>query len=656
MVIEDPNFKNDSSREEGAENTGPTRHRHHPLKLASPLDRLAAAVVDFFLVILPISTLAAAPFKKGIMKALILQDETDFILYLALLILTSGVVVVLYQTLMVWLFGATLGKMFWGLRVERLWKHRRPTFSASLIRSVFWLFDSILGFVPHLAVFANEKRRPLHDRVADTVVITLKDRGVRSPGVIEASFVHGVIAAFAVFALVLLSFNSFDLYMKSKSQDALVSSLEEEGSLCKSVGRAVEDWPADDDDDPDRLQVAMALFAAGEVAKSCLGAEVDLKLVRQGVESPLAYLAQSFVHADNAELSDRYLARVCEVSPDSDSCKMSQIVTLWTEEKWSEVGRLFDSLNKTNEHYILVWAVRHFVKRGEFEQATQYLEKIEPRRSLGAFLGMQRAKVYWGMRRMEEARAAASVAFETMGPTERVDLASWLCYEEVEQSCQGVSSRSCQILEKAVEDSDEYLVDSKVALTYIKQNECKKGYGRAYEELSRQIPLTHARRLLFALAMWDKKQISDGRQVLWELINNKEADQDFRDEAKALIISWASKSEDLEALRNDWEREKPDLRWRRLGYRLFRGYYLLSDYKTAFEISRNMGTGVYWDSMMEEQVIISAYHLGKKQEAWSLLKQYKPNLIPQVNQRSPASANSEFDVVTKVLQREFKGK
>ncbi|MCB0384726.1 MAG: hypothetical protein KDD43_04975, partial [Bdellovibrionales bacterium] len=104
------------------------------------------------------------------------------------------------------------------------------------------------------------------------------------------------------------------------------------------------------------------------------------------------------------------------------------------------------------------------------------------------------------------------------------------------------------------------------------------------------------------------------------------------------------------------EREKPNLRWRRLGHRLFRGYFQLSDYKTALEVSRNLGSGVYWDSSMEEQVIISAYHVGKKQEAWMLLKQYKPNLVVQVNQRSPASTSSEFEVVTKVLQKEFKGR
>ena len=653
MVIEDA-FSEKPSVEDQSETKAGT-HRSSRLKLASPLDRLAAVVVDFFLVIVPISTLLAAPFKKEIVKALILQNETDFLLYLGLVILTSGIVVIVYQTLMVWSFGGTLGKLFWGLRVERLWKHRKPTFSASLLRSIFWLLDSLLVLVPHLSVFSNEKRRPFHDRVADTVVVTLKNKGVRSPGIIEASFVHGVIAAFAVFALVLLSFNSFDLYMASKGEEALIDSLEEEGSLCKAIGKAVEDWPESDGEEPERLQVAMALFAAGEVAKTCLGAEVDLTLVRQGEESALAYLAQSFVHADNAELSDRYLAKVCKVDSESDSCKMSQIVELWTEEKWSDVSKIFKALDNTQEHYILVWAIRHYVRRGDFQRATGFLEKIEPRRSLGSFLGIQRAKTYWGMKRLLEARAAAEVAFETLGPAERVDLASWMCNEEVEVGCEGAAQKSCHVLEKSVEHSSEFLVDSKVALSFIKQNECRKGYGASYDDLAKKIPIPEARRLLQAMSHWQKKDIKTGRRLLWDLAEDESAEPDFREEAKFLIIGWANRSEDFESLRANWAKAKKNLQWQRLGRRLFRGYFQLGDYKKAMAVSDNLNEEFLTDPRYREQVIITAYHSGNKKMAWTLLKNYQHQKNLSAGQRRPAS-QSEFDVVAKVLQREFKGK
>ncbi|MCC7405515.1 MAG: RDD family protein [Bdellovibrionales bacterium] len=655
MVIEDQ-YAQKTTKEDQSE-TGEVRHRSSRLRLASPLDRLAAVIVDLFLVIFPVSALVGAPFKREIMKALILQDETEFAFYLVMITLSSGLVVIVYQTLMVWLFGGTLGKMFWGLRVERLWKHRRPTFTAALLRSVFWLFDSLLAMVPHLAVFSNEKRRPFHDRVSDTVVVTIKNREARSPGIIEASFVHGVVAAFAVFMVIFLTFSSFDYYLDAKSKDPLVSSLEEDGSLCSSVGEAAEDWPTVDGETPDRLQVAMALFAAGEVAKSCLSAEVDLKLVREGEESPLAYLAQSFVHADNAELSDRYLARVCELAPDSDSCKMSEVVSLWTEEKWNEVESIFGALDKTQEHYIFVWAVRHYVRRGDFHLASKYLEKIEPRRGLGSFLGMQRAKAYWGLRRLEESRAAAAVAFETLGPAERIDLASWMCYEEVEASCQGVLQKSCQLLEKAVADSGEFLLDAKVALSYIKQNECRKGYGKSYDELARNIPLVPARRLLFAYNLRSKDQVAEGRQVLWELVNDSATEEEFREEARHLLVQWSTRAEDLEALRNDWAKEKQNQNWRKFGLHLVRGYFELGDYQRAFSVVEILGDRIYTDQKVGQQAILAAYHLGKRQEAWGLLQKLNPAAPAEDQSRRPASADSgEFEMIAQGLKKEFAGK
>ncbi|MBK7843254.1 MAG: RDD family protein [Bdellovibrionales bacterium] len=636
------------------------RGGRRPLCLASPVDRLAAVVTDLVLVILPISAVLGAPFKQGIMKALVLQDETDFYFFLFLLFVTSACVVIAYQTAMVSLWGATLGKMFWGLRVEWLWKRRNPSFSMALLRSVFWIVDSVFLFVPHLSVFANEKRRPFHDRISDTVVVTTRGGGVRTPGMIEASFVHGVGAALAVFGTLFMGFSSIDLYMRSKGEDSLFGVLKSERVLCDAVGVAMEDWPSSSSssgESLERLSVAMALFASGEISAPCLRSEVEDSLVRQGIESPMAYLAQSFVYSDSAELSDRYLDQVCKLDMRSDSCKMSRIVEMWMDEDWTKIDDLFNELNHTKEPYILTWAVRHFMRRENFQMALSFLDKMGPSIALGSFVGIQRTKAYWNLSRKEEARAAADIAINTMGPANRIDLASWLCKEEIDENCAGVSRSSCLIMNKILEKSDEYLADRDIALTYIKNFECDDTKGKSYDELKREVSFPEGRQLIGALTLIHGSAAQEGRRELWKLAQDKKASENYREEARHYLASSAQSSFDLEALYSEWKHEVLTPHWRKRGERLFNNYYRLKNFDRSWEIGQTLvkDDGGRIDSKTREEIIVAGFKVGEMKSAYLLMKELFPSQEKLTTGRHPASG-SQFELVSRSLIQEFKNK
>ncbi len=659
MVIEDLSVPG-TERKKTEKGRKGRRGGRRPLCLASPVDRLAAVVTDLILVILPISAVLGAPFKQGIMKALVLQDETDFYFFLFLLFVTSAFVAIAYQTAMVSLWGATLGKMFWGLRVEWIWKPRNPSFSMALLRSVFWIVDSVFLFIPHLSVFANEKRRPFHDRISDTVVVTTRDGGVKTPGMIEASFVHGVGAALAVFGALFMVVSSIDLYMRSKGEDTLFGILKTEKILCEAVGVAMEDWPTSSSSSGgslERLSVAMALFASGEISGPCLRSEVEDSLVRQGIESPMAYLAQSFVYSDSAELSDRYLDYVCKLDKESDSCKMSRIVEMWTDEDWTKIDDLFNELNHTKEPYILTWAVRHFMRRENFQMALLFLDKMAPSLALGSFVGIQRTKAYWNLSRKEEARAAADIAINTMGPANRIDLASWLCKEEIDETCAGVSQSSCLNMNKILEKSDEYLADRDIALTYIKNFECDEAKSKSYDELKRKVSFPDARQLIGALTLINGSAVQEGRRELWKLAQDKKASENYREEARHYLASSAQSSFDLEALYSEWKHEVLTPHWRQRGQRLFSNYYRLKNFGRSWEIGQTLvkDDGGRIDSKTREEIIVAGFKVGEMKSAYLLLKELLPIQAKLTVDRHPASG-SQFELVSKSLIEEFKNK
>src|SRR3989344_208795 len=99
--------------------------------LARPLDRLAAVIVDFFVVLAPVYYLLSSPFRN-------------------------------------WMT------------------------ASFLMSSWVWVGQVLCLGLPLPAVFSNNKRRPLHDRVCDTVVISTSQSGVVGPTRWEQGLVRGV--------------------------------------------------------------------------------------------------------------------------------------------------------------------------------------------------------------------------------------------------------------------------------------------------------------------------------------------------------------------------------------------------------------------------------------------------------------------------------
>jgi hypothetical protein len=330
---------------------------------------------------------------------------------------------------------------------------------------------------------------------------------------------------------------------------------------------------------------------------------------------------------------------------------------MWMDEDWTKIDDLFNELNHTKEPYILTWAVRHFMRRENFQMALLFLDKMAPSIALGSFVGIQRTKAYWNLSRKEEARAAADIAINTLGPANRIDLASWLCKEEIDETCAGVSRSSCLIMSKILEKSDEYLADRDIALTYIKNFECDKAKAKSYDELKREVSFPEARQLIGALTLIHGNAVQEGRRELWKLAQDKKASENYREEARHYLASSAQSSFDLEALYSEWKHEVLTPHWRQRGQKLFNNYYRLKNFGRSWEIGQTLvkEDGGRIDSKTREEIIIAGYKVGEMKSAYLLLKELLPIQAKLTIGRHPASG-SQFELVSKSLIEEFKNK
>lgn len=98
-----------------------------------------------------------------------------------LLALTLGLVLVGYHVVLEALFGATVGKLVFGLRVVDARTRSKPSTAAALRRNLPRLVDVALAYLPRaLSARISASHRSLGDRLAGTLVVALPAEGTPS--------------------------------------------------------------------------------------------------------------------------------------------------------------------------------------------------------------------------------------------------------------------------------------------------------------------------------------------------------------------------------------------------------------------------------------------------------------------------------------------
>ncbi len=656
MVIDDVfRKKNSAERGSGLPQIGTVKSD----LLANPLDRLAASIIDLSVILLPIIILLSSPLKRVLMSSVLMQNELLFILSLGGMGLVAVATVILYQALFVHFFSGTIGKKIFYLKIVNIWGEERVSLSDAFSRSIVWTLETALLMIPHLSVFSDSRRRPLHDRVANTMVINPSRKSVLPPNIFEVTFAKVIVSSVLAIALVIL-IQQLILLGQSLNDNEYLSSLMGEGSgLCEEVDWAFETWPIFEKSGNDvRVKVALALFAAGEASKECLKKEVAFFQSNNKVESPVAYLGQAFVFSSDSERSNKYLQRICIVEPYSPSCAMAKIVENWSDSSWEDVDMGFTSMGNQPPIHISVWAIRHYTKQRQFEKAAGFLDQLSPQKALAGFLSLYRVKVLWGMHKRSEVRVIANTAMENLPQEDRLQLSSWMCRREFyNDQCGAFLRGSCRVLSRDVETSVHTLLDPDIALMTVLKSQCQNNQEEIHLLADTYMSL-EMKKFIHAMEFKNKNSNKSVR-LLTELIEDSKGNPELQLQAKVELIEAENKDDLLNDLKK-WLSETPSESWGVVGAAFMRRLNQERLFNDTHKVGLKMYEAGFRDDFVLKPMVVALFYLGSSKKAWglaSILKKRNPNphSITGPRGRVPASStpSSAYEVVEQTLEERF---
>lgn len=532
--------------------------------LARPLDRLAAAIIDIFILLVPLFVLVSAPLKRGMMMSFILGSEGEFVGIVATMIFLGVFVFVAYQSLCHYFWGATLGKRIFDLRVVPIFEGEKLHLGDHVLRSVLWIFELLAFGIPWLSVFSNPKRRPFHDRVCDTLVITRSPSGVKAPRPWERSLVRAVFATFIALFTLTLAIEIRGSIEKLKVDKTFAALVERDLGDCEVVDQSIN---SSDLDPHHRLRTAMSLYAAGLADRSCLEAEVEGEIARQVAVGPITYLAQAFIYADEADISNSYLDEVCDTAPGTVECSMSQLVTSWSDEDWTTVDDILKSAPK-GSGYMEVWAVRHYMKQAQYQKALSALEELQRRRELAEFSLPLRVRALFNSFQESEAVAAYQQAALALPEEQSEELGSWMCAQQLQSGCEARETSPCRAsLADGVTTEIDFERPSH-ALAHVLALECTNAEQVDYASFGEAVQ-NEDWRLFFAAA--SKRQTQDkmsSAELFVQLLKSSSAPEILRVEAARRLSQFASPSQ-MDDLIEEWSEYGPRESWVKIGHFLF---------------------------------------------------------------------------------------
>lgn len=627
-----------------------------PYRLASPTDRLAAAVLDWLVIVTPILVVLISPLKRAMTESVLLDTQTQFSMAVTMSVVVALVLIWLYQTVSVYLYGATPGKMAFGLRVVDFWDQSRPTLGACALRAVVVVFEVALAGLPWLAAFSDSRRRVMHDKIADTIVVANQRPSVLAPGIGQVAFVRGVYAAAVALVLMIIAAATMEVFRGLESQEKFFGwtrSQEEAPDHCREVDHALSE--EDSMDGSLRLETAMELFAAGLVDQECLQTEADRNLNHGPEDTSLGYLAMAFAVAEDPERSNEYLRQTCLSEPESEACHMTDIVLNWSSEDWNKVGRLFQKFDEKSSSHVLVWKLRYLMREGSYLSALNVLGHLQGRGHLAEFLVPERVKALWRSNRTGEADLVASTAFETMNTSGRKNLASWMCYEELSYRCSMEPPLSCQELVKSAKaDEDSSLPPTGwLAMVLLKEKCNGPARPRDYQELARVSESSGVGDLLEGLEMWARGDKKLARAHLTEVAKNEDGLDIVRAEALKRLVLWSTKDDEVAGWVRKWRAFNRASR-HSLGPALYRALVERGELKQALSVGLQVIKESPEELELGKEVAMTAYHVGDYSSAWKLVS----NLTQSQDTgggRAPASQD-DFRSVARALKKRYGGK
>jgi uncharacterized RDD family membrane protein YckC len=650
---------------------------------ALPLDRLAAHVADLVLLV-PIMALAMAPFRRAIMDAKLLDNTFDSDWAFIQSLVAAIAVGVVWETFFISMWGTSPGRAIFGIRVVDMWTGAKPRSFHAFLRALTWWGSTLFLGAPFFGVYGNAKRRPLHDRVADTEVRSRNTRRQSAPPRITELAVGSLFATGAIFFASLI-FTSQAVVLK---EHARLADAKDIPRLCEDVTYALDTWETRDAR-PTRISVALSLSAAGAVDTSCLDVEADYALWNNHGRL-LGYLAKGLIHyGHDMDESEQYFAKVCELEPESDSCRMVGWYRDLAAESNNEVaghGEIdqsadtVDSLEKlartllpgggnrtartVSPDWMRLLVLRElFVQKGDPGLILQLTQEPAKHESVGAKLVEYRARALWRLDQKREAKATVFASADALPRRQRVVLTSWLCSRELyESSCTNDASRACDMMERAAEEDSGDFATPAFLVASLRNAECRIEKGRAtssaFTQLAKYADEISGKKLVESVRLLRTDDRAVGLAQLRDLASTADADEDiFVTEANIRLVEEIAKrpvgdrraTSELAGLRERWFASRGARRYADWGRALFEALSRRNEWSKAAEVGVLLGNEFETDRRLQSRIAVAAWKAGKQQLATELVEQLEKSRFPaSVEPGGTAAKNSDADILNRI--------
>ncbi len=649
MVINDP-FEQPKPSDLASDQRGKTHS-------ALPLDRIASHVADLVL-LAPIMALAMAPFRRAVTEARLLDRMVESDIAIVQSLFAAIFVGIIWETAFVTFWGTTPGRAIFGLRIVDVWTGEKPRAFHAFLRALAWWGSALILGAPFFGVYSNTKRRPVHDRVADTEVRSVNTRRQSSPPkMTELAF--GSLLTTATLFFASLVFTTQMIVVREHSDQATAAA---EPKLCEEVTVAQEDWEKQDRVPP-RIAVALSLTAAGYVDSDCLETEADYALWNNNGRL-LGYLSKGLARfSQEPEDSEKYFAKVCDLEPDSDACRLVGWYRDLANAKETDTVEDADLPDKIEtlartmiapstrvartgaeapDWYRLIVLKELFLQRADPELTLKLTKESGRHLAIGAKLVEYRARALWRLGQKQEAKSTVFASADALPRRSRVVVTSWLCSRELyESSCSADAFRACEMMEGAADEANGDFAVPSFLLASARHAECRIGKGRGTSNLlaslAKHVVEDRGRDLFESIRLLRSSERQKGLELLRKIAASDEQDEDlFVTEANIRLIEELAKlpvadrevNKELLALRERWFTSSGARRYADWGRALFDALVNRGEWNKATEVGVLLGSDFEFDRGLQNRIAVAAWKAGKQKLAAELLDSVEKTRFP----------------------------
>lgn len=690
MVIHDPFEAPGDSRGRSA---GPEdRGKSHA---ALPLDRMASHVADFIL-LAPVMALAMSPFRRAVGEAKLLDRVAESDIALLQSLVAAIFIGVLWETFFIGLWGTTPGRAIFGLRVIDVWSGEKPRVFNAFLRAMTWWGSALFLGAPFFGVYSNPRRRPLHDRAADTEVRSVNTKRQSAPPKMSELAAGSLMTSMTMFFATLVLTTQFAMLRERARLEEVAS----EPQLCEEVATAQSMWDQSVAE-PTRIHVALSLSAAGYVDTGCLEKEADYALWNKGGRV-LGYFAKGLTRfRQDPEESEKYFAKVCDLEPDSDACRLvgwfRQLSELYEDRHLASVpdesveysvgvsveeskesdlkddSQLTESIeniarsmlpqdsrraragNEPPDWYRLLVIRELFRMKGDPELILRLASSPGRHLAVGAKLVEHRTQALWRLGQKERAKAAVFASVDALPQISRATLTTWLCSRELyESSCSADALRVCDLMQTAVDKTNgDHSVPTYI-LASARYSECRIQFGTGttslLTSLSELVNGDRGKELFESLRLMRSSEHEKGIGLLRKIASSvdrpdyqndlfvTEANIRLLEELARRPIADRSVKVEIAELRERWFRNPNASRYSDWGRALFEALIRREEWRGATEVGVQLGSGFEFenDRRFRNRLAITAWRAGKKKLAAEMLESAERTRLPASLPTSPS--------------------